>query len=87
MVFSGRLPRDAIQLTTLSFCAQFTSVQGDTDAPQKPIRAPPQSLRSIPNVAFETIAVSSDWRGHFPVVSGKIVERFLFPRLSPPGDR
>ena len=46
------------------------------------------SLRSFPITAFETVpAMFCDWRWSSLGLSRKIVERFLFPRLSPPGDR
>ena len=38
------------------------------------------------NVAFETVPMFV-WRWPSLVLSGKIVYRFFFPRLSPPGDR
>ena len=44
-------------------------------------------LGSFPNVASETFQCSSDWRWPYLVLLRKIVQRFLFPRLSPPGDR
>ena len=46
------------------------------------------SLRSFPNVALETVPMLV-WLTMWPflVLSRKITERFLFLRLSPPGDQ
>ena len=46
----------------------------------------PISLRSFPNVAFETVQCWSSWWWPFLILSRKIINCFLFPHLSPPGD-
>ena len=67
---------------------QFRSVQDGIYALGKAYVRSAPSLRSFPNVAFETgFQCSSDRRWPPLVLSRKIVQRFLFPRLSPPGDR
>ena len=47
---------------------------------------PTPSLRSFPKTIFETVPFSSDSRWPSLLLSRK-VRCFLFPRLSPPGDR
>ena len=69
---------------------QFSSVQGGIYALGKVhmriIRSTP-SVRCFPNVVFETVpSCSSDGRWPTLVLSVKIVERFRFPRLFPPGN-
>ena len=54
---------------------------------EKPIFAPPRLSEVSPTLPFEQFHCSSDWRRPLFVLSRKIVERLLFPRLSPPGDR
>ena len=46
------------------------------------------SFRSVsPMLPLKRFQYSSNWRWPSLVLSRKIVERFLFPRISPPGDR
>ena len=52
---------------------------------EKPIiRRSPYISGSFPTLPLKQSRCSSDWWWPSPVLSVKIVERFLFPRLSPP---
>ena len=48
---------------------------------------PPYLSEVSPTLPLKRFQSSSDWRWPSLVLSRKIVQRFLFPRLSPPGDR
>ena len=55
----------------------------------KPIQlcAPPRLSEVPPTLPLKQFQCSSDWRWSSLVLSRKVVSRFLFPRLSPPGDQ
>ena len=67
-------------------CLQFISFQFKCASSSNlcPQKSQYVHLRSSPNVAFETVPL---FVRLMTALSGKIVERFLFPHLSPPGDR
>ena len=54
---------------------------------EKPICAPPCFSEVSPTSPLKRFQCLSDWRWPSLVLSRTIVYRFLFPRLSPPGDR
>ena len=54
---------------------------------EKPICAPPHFSEVSPTLPLKQFQCSSDRRWPSRDLSGKIFDRFLFPRLSPPGDR
>ena len=66
---------------------EFSSVQDGIYALEKARMRSTTSLRSFPTSPLKRFRCSSDWRWPSLVLSRKIVSRFLFPRLSPPGDR
>ena len=68
---------------------QFSSVQLKMVSmrSEKPICAPPRLSEVSPTLPLKRFQCSSDWRWPSLVLSRKIVWRFLFPRLSLPGDR
>ena len=49
--------------------------------------APPRLSEVSPALPLKRFQCSSDWRWPSLVLSRKIVQRFLFQRLSPPGDQ
>ena len=55
--------------------------------PEKPACAPPRLSEVSPMSPLKRFQCSSDRRWPSLVLSGKIVYRFLFQRLSPPGAR
>ena len=54
---------------------------------EKSICAPPRLSEVFPTSPLKQFQCSSDWQWPSLVLSRKIVERFLFPHLSPPGDQ
>ena len=68
---------------------QFSSVQFKMVSMRsgKAICAPIRLSGVSPTLPLKQFQRCSDWRCPFFVLSGKIVERFLFLRLSPPGDQ
>ena len=56
---------------------------------EKPIQlcTPPRLSEVPPTLPLKQFQCSSLWRWSSVVLSRKIVSRFIFPRLSPPGDR
>ena len=56
---------------------------------EKPICSLPRLSEVSPTLPLKQFQFksSSDWRCPFLILSKKSIERFLFPRLSPPGDR
>ena len=54
---------------------------------ENPICAPSRFSDVSRKVPWKQFQCSSDWRWHSLVLSRKIIQRFLFPRLSPPGNR
>ena len=90
----GRTTTTVFHLTVpLQFrSVQFSSVQFKIVSMRsgRPVCAAPPSRRSFLNVALETVPTLVWWLTMVPFSSSqtKIVERFLFLRLSPfPGDR
>ena len=74
----------------LTYVLRFSSVQFMmlSMRSEKPIGVPSiPSLRSFPYFAFERLQCSSDRRWPSLVLSKKIVQRFRFQRLSPPGNQ
>ena len=70
------------------FCRhQFSSRWYLCAGSEKPICTPPRLSEVCPTLPLKRFQCSSDWRRPSLVFSRKIIERFLFPRLSPPGDR
>ena len=67
---------------------QFSSVQEGIDALGKAhMRSIPSLSDVSPILPLKRFQCSSDWRRPSLVLSRKIVWRFLFQRLSPPGDQ
>ena len=68
---------------------QFSSIQFKMVSvlSEKPICAPPRLSEFSPASPLNRFQCSSDWRWPSHLLSMEIVKRFLFPRLSPPGDR
>ena len=54
---------------------------------EKPICAPPRLSEVSPTLPFKRFQCPSDWQWPSLVLWRKIVLRFLFLRVSPPGDR
>ena len=52
----------------------------------KPTCAPPHLSEVSPTLSLKRFQCSSDWRWPSLVLSRKIIWRFLFPHLSPPGN-
>ena len=67
----------------------FTSVQFKVVSmySEKPVCVSTRLAEASPVLSLKQFQCSSNWQRPSLVLSGKIVERFLFPRLSPPGDR
>ena len=77
-------------LTALAFFSvQFSSVQFKMVSMRsgRPICAPPRLSGVSPMLPLKQFQCWFDWRWPFIVLSKKIFERFLFLRLSPPGDQ
>ena len=68
------------------FSREFLSVQDGVCMLRKAHMRSTLSLRSFPNVAFETMPVPSDWRWPFLVHSRNIIKCFICPCLSPLGN-
>ena len=80
---------DSTKLNQFLYFRCFSSVQDGIYALGKALEicTPPRVSEVSPTSPLKRFQCPSDWRRPPLVISRKIVQRFLFPRLSPPGDR
>ena len=85
-VISGRAAKQAVHCLNRKHCrVQFSSRWYLSS--ENPICAPLLFSEASPTLPLKHSRCSSDWRWPSLVLLRKIVQRFLFSRLSPPGDR
>ena len=86
-VILGRAAKQAVHYLNWKKMSSSDQLEMAFMRSENPICAPSRLSEASPTLSLKHSQCSSDWRWPSLVLLRKIVQRFLFPRLSPPGDR